>query len=108
MLAIADTKLYVPVVTILTQDDNKLLQRLKTGFKQTIKWNKYKSEICNQTKNNNLNYLIDPTFNKVNKLFVLSYEMRTIERLFQNIIHQPSRLKTIMCWLMVKVSLTFL
>ena len=51
-----------------------LLEQLKTGFKRTIKWNKYRSEISNQTKNNNLNYLIDPTFTKVNRLFVLLFE----------------------------------
>ena len=68
------TKLYVPVVTLSAENDNKLLEQLKTGFKRTIKWNKYRSEMCNQTKNNNLNYLIDPTFTNVNRLFVLSFE----------------------------------
>ena len=57
---IKDTKLYVPVVTLSTKDDNKLLEQLRTGFKRTIKWNKYRSEMTNQTKNSNLNYLIDP------------------------------------------------
>ena len=71
---IADCKLYVPVVTLSAEDDNKLLDQLKTGFKRTIKWNKYRSEMSNQTKNNNLNYLIDPTFTNVNRLFVLSFE----------------------------------
>ena len=68
---IKDTKLYVPVVTLSTKDDNKLLEQLKTGFKRTIKWNKCKSEMTTQTETNNLNYLIDPKFNKVNRLFVL-------------------------------------
>ena len=71
---ITDTKLYVPVVTLSTENDKKLLEQLRTGFKRTIKWNKYRSEMTNQTKTNNLNYLIDPTFNKVNRLFVLSFE----------------------------------
>ena len=71
---ITDTKLYVPVVTLSTKDDNNFLEQLKSGFKRTIKWNKYRSEMTNQTKTNNLNYLIDPTFNKVNRLFVLSFE----------------------------------
>ena len=71
---ITDTKLYVPVVTLSTENDKKLLEQLRTGFKRTIKWNKYRSEMTNQTKNNNLNYLIDPTFTKVNRLFVLSFE----------------------------------
>ena len=34
---VKDTKLYAPVVTLLTEDDNKLLEKLKTGFKRTIK-----------------------------------------------------------------------
>ena len=66
--------MYVPVVTLSTENDKKLLEQLRTGFKRTIKWNKYRSEMTNQTKNNNLNYLIDPTFTKVNRLFVLSFE----------------------------------
>ena len=71
---ITNTKLYFPVVTLSTEDDNNFLEQLKSGFKKTIKWNKYRSEMTNQTKTNNLNYLIDPTFNKVNRLFVLSFE----------------------------------
>ena len=65
--------MYVPAVTLSTEDDNKLLEQLKTGFKRTIKWNKYRSKMSNQTKANNLNYLIDPTFTKVNR-FVLLFE----------------------------------
>ena len=60
--------------TLSILDDNKLLQQLKTEFQRNIKWNKYRSEMSNQTKNNNLNYLIDPTFIKGNRLFVLSFE----------------------------------
>ena len=47
---IRDTKVYVPVVTLSTQDDNKLFEQLKTGFKRTIKWNRYRSEMTNQVK----------------------------------------------------------
>ena len=71
---ITDTKLHVPVVTLSTEDANKLLEQLKKGFKITIKWNKYRSEMSHQTKTNNLNYLIDPILYKVNRLFVLSFE----------------------------------
>ena len=66
--------MYVPVVTLSAENDNKPLEQLKKGFKRTIKWNKYRSEISNQTKNNNLNYLIDPTFTNLNGLFVLTFE----------------------------------
>ena len=68
-----DAKLYVPVVTLSTEDDNKLLEQLKLGFKKTIKCNKYRSEVTNQAETINLNYLIGPAFNKVNRLFVLSF-----------------------------------
>ena len=63
---ITDTKLYVPVVTLSKENDTKLLEQLKTGFKKTIKWNKYRSQMTVQSSNNNLNYLIDPTFTNVN------------------------------------------
>ena len=71
---VTDCKLYIPVVTLSAEIDNKLLEQLKSGFKRTIKWNKYMSKISNQPQNNNLNYLIDPTFKNVNRLFVLSFE----------------------------------
>ena len=66
--------MYVPVVTLSKENDIKLLEQLKTGFKRTIKWNKYRSQMTIQPQNNNLNYLIDPTFTNVNRLFVLSFE----------------------------------
>ena len=73
-LKLKDRKLYVPVVTLSTKYDNKLFAQLKTWFKKTIKWNKYRSEMTKQIKTNNLNYLVDPTFNKVNRLFVLLFK----------------------------------
>ena len=65
--------MYVPVVTSSKEDDIKLLEQLKTGFKRTITWNKYRSQMTTQSQNNNLNCLIDPTFTNVNRLFVLSF-----------------------------------
>ena len=65
--------MYLPVATLSTQDDNKLLEQLKSVFKTTLKWNKYRPQMTKQTKTNKLNYLIDPTFNKVNRLLVLSF-----------------------------------
>ena len=69
---ITDTKLYVPVVP--TQDNAKLLQQLKSGFKRTINWNKYESNIKTFAQNRYLNHLINPSFQGVNRLFVLSFE----------------------------------
>ena len=71
---IKDTKLYVPVVTLSKENKIKLLEKIKSGFKKTIKWNKYRSKVTIQNNNNNLNHLIDPTFTNVNRLFVLSFE----------------------------------
>ena len=62
--------MYIPVVTLSAENENKLSEQLKTRFKRTIKWNKYRSE----TSNNNLNYLIDATFTKVNRSLVLAFE----------------------------------
>ena len=50
------------------ENDKKLLEQLKSGFRITIKWDKYMSQMSNQNKNNNLNYLIDPTFSNVTKM----------------------------------------
>ena len=44
---IKDCKWYVPVVTLSAENDNKLLEQLKTGFKITATWNKYRSEMSN-------------------------------------------------------------
>ena len=70
---ITDTKLYVLVVTLLKENDIKLLEQLKSGFKRTIEWNKYRSQMTVQPQNNNLNYLINPAFTNANRLFVLSF-----------------------------------
>ena len=56
------------------ENDIKLLEKLKTGLKRTIKWNKYRSQMTIQNNNKKLNYLIDPTFTKGNRLFILSFE----------------------------------
>ena len=71
---ITDTKLYVPVVTLSTQDNEKLLQQLKSGFKRTINWNKYQPKVLPQRQNKYLDFLIDPSFQGVNRLFVLSFK----------------------------------
>ena len=63
---ITETNLYVPVVTLSTQDNAKLLSQLKSGFKRTISWNKYLSKP-------NLNHLVQPCFQGVNGIFVLAF-----------------------------------
>ena len=71
---ITETNLYVPVVTLSTQDNSKLLPQIKNGFKRTITWNKYliKPELLAQ--NANSNHLAEPSFRGINRLFVLAFE----------------------------------
>ena len=71
---ITDAKLYVPVVTLSTQDNARLLKQLKSGFKRTINWNKYQTKVSTQRQNQYLDFLIDPMFQGINRLFVLSFE----------------------------------
>ena len=70
---ITETNLYVPVVTLSTQDNAKLLPQLKSGFKRKISWNKYLSKPELLAQNANLNHLIEPSFQGVNRRFVLAF-----------------------------------
>ena len=71
---ITETNLYVPVVTLSTQDNVKLLAQLKSGFKRVINWNKYLSKPELLAQNPNLNYLVEPSFQGINRLFILAFE----------------------------------
>ena len=72
--AITDTRLYVPVVTLSTQEKTKFPQQLKSGFKRVINWNKYLSKPELLAQNSNLKNLVEPSFQGVNRLFVLAFE----------------------------------
>ena len=69
--SITDTKLCVPVVTLSTQDNAKLLEQLKSGFKRTINCYKYQQNVSAERINQYLDFLIDPSFQGVYRLFVL-------------------------------------
>ena len=49
--SITDTKLYVPVVTLSTQDNEELHEQLKSGFKRAVNWNKYQIKISRERQN---------------------------------------------------------
>ena len=72
--AITDTKLYVPVVTLSTQENTKFFQQLKSDFKRVINWNKYLSKPELLAQNPNLNHLDEPNFQGVNRFFALAFE----------------------------------
>ena len=71
---ITDTKLHVPVALLSTQDNAKLLEQLKSGFKRAINWNNYAAKVTVQQQNRYLDLLINPSFQGVNRLLVLSFE----------------------------------
>ena len=76
--AITDTKLYVPVVTLSTEDNAKLLQQFKSSYKSTINWNKYQSKVSIERWNQSLDYLIDQSFQGLRKLFLLLFIDNTL------------------------------
>ena len=94
---ITDTRLYVPVVTLSTQDKTKLLQQLKSGFKRTINSNKYQSDPKTYAQNKYLNYLVDPSFRGVNRLFVLSFEKKKCQNITFKLFSSKSRNKRLQC-----------
>ena len=75
--AITDTKLYVPVVTLSTKDNAEFLKKLESGFKRVFNKNIYLSKPELLSQNPKLNYLIEPSFQGVNRLFVLVFENDT-------------------------------
>ena len=72
--SITNAKPYVLVVTLSTQDNAKRLEQLKSGFKRTINWNEYQAKVSTERVNQHLDYLIDPSFQGVSRLFVLPFE----------------------------------
>ena len=71
--SITDTKLYVSIVTISTQDNAKLLEKLKFGFKSKIYLNEYQTKVSTERINQYFDFLIDASFLGVNKLFILPF-----------------------------------
>ena len=71
---LTETNLYIPVVTLSTRDNAKLLPQLKSGFKRKIDWNKYLAKPKLLPQNANLNHLIQPSFEGVHRLFILAFE----------------------------------
>ena len=65
---ITETNFYVLVVTLTIKDNVKLLAQLKSGFKRVINWNNYLSEPVLLPQDLNLNHLIEPSFQGVNRL----------------------------------------
>ena len=80
--SVTDCKLYVPVVTLQKEYQNQFYKDLKTGISIDFTWIKYRSQMINQIATNNLNFLIDRTFNNVNRLFVVAFPNEEDRRSF--------------------------
>ena len=65
---------FVSAVTLSNEDSTKLKQHLKSEFKRTINWNKYQPKVTTENRIQFLDYLIDPSLQGVNILFVLLFE----------------------------------
>ena len=70
-----DTKLYVPVVTLSKEDNKDYIEQQYKGFQRSIYWNEYKTKEINEDADANVfKYInLDPSFQGVNKLFVMVY-----------------------------------
>ena len=88
---INDTKRFAPVVALSTQDNAKLLQQLKSGFRRTINWNKYQSDPKTYAQNRYLNQLVNPGFQGVNRLLDYLLTMKMTEHRIQIIIFQKQK-----------------
>ena len=68
--------MYVLVVTLSTKDNENLTKQLNKGFKRSVYWNEYKSEIETKTADNNnvTKCPLDASFQGVNRFFVLAFD----------------------------------
>ena len=73
---ITSTNVYVPIVTLSTKDNVNLTKQLKEGFKRSVCWNEYKSNIeAKDLDNNNVaRFPLDAPFQGVNRLFVIAFD----------------------------------
>ena len=80
---INDTKMYVPVVTLSKEDDKDFIEQQDKGFERSIYWNEYKTKEINENADTNVfNYInLDPSFQHVNRLFVMAYNKQMVSLL---------------------------
>ena len=94
VFVINDTKLYVPVVTLSKEVNKDFIEQQNKGFRRSIYWNEYKTKgVTENADANNFKYIrLDPSFQGVNRLFVMAYLLVQMVNLLQmnekNIIYQ--------------------
>ena len=90
---INDTKMYVPVVTLSKEDNKYFIEQQNKGFQRSIYWNEYKTKEMNDNADANVfKYInLDPSFEGVNRLFVIAYNRvdgQPTRNVNKNIIYQ--------------------
>ena len=70
---INDTKWHVPVVTLSKEDNKDFIEQQNKKFQRSIYWNEYKTKEINEDADANVILLLDPSFQGVNRLFVMAY-----------------------------------
>ena len=72
---INETKIYVPVITLSKEDNKDFIEQKNKGFQRSIYSNEYKTKgVTESADANNFKYIIlDPSFQGVNRLFVMAY-----------------------------------
>ena len=78
---IANKKLHIPIVTLSTNDNIKLIKQLNEGFKRSVHWNQYKTKIKSRDLNNipPLRILLDASFQGVKRLLVLDFNNTSVD-----------------------------
>ena len=94
---ITKTELYVPVVTLKIEDNNKLNKLLDSQFKRTVYWNQYKSKTEDVTQahndNNHKRTLLDIAVPGINRLFVMGFNDNVVNPNANPIVDEANRVK---------------
>ena len=107
---INDTKLYVPIVALSKEDNKDFIDQQNKGFQRSIYWNEYKTKALTENADANVfKYInLDPSFQGVNRLFVMAYSraqiiMNLLEMVNKSIIYQELTSINIMLLLMEEI-----
>ena len=93
---ITNTKLYVPIVTLSSKDNVKLVKLLEEGFKRPVYWNEYQTKIETRTLDNDIltSFPLDASFQGGSRLFVLAFN-NTTATVPNNPINNTNNLKSL-------------
>ena len=83
---VANTKLYVPIVTLSSKDNLKLVKPLEEEFKRPVYWNEYQTKVesRNLDKNSLARFSLDVSFQGVRRLFVLAFDNNGAKKVERN------------------------